>query len=315
MTIPKANKQSAVNYVLFAFLCLFWGSTWISIKIGLATVPPLFFASTRFLAAGIILTVITLFTGEFKKNHLRLFTISLIPTILMISINYGLCYVGMTRVPSGISAVVNLSMVPLSATVFSVVFGQTRMTPTRLAAICLGIGGLFMLFFPRAQLAIGDSSLLGILAIALGAACYGSGSVLLKSKNIACPPRVLSAIQSLSGGFLLLLVSFLLEPISTGTFAALMSPTAFSSWAFLVIVGSVLAFTIYLTLLPRWGASRATAYAFVCPVIALIEGAVFTKENISMLEALATFVLLAATWFCLKPETPTNKNSNIRVRS
>ncbi|HVM31757.1 MAG TPA: EamA family transporter [bacterium] len=296
---PNASF-SALNYVLFAFLCLFWGSTWIALKTGVAALPPFFFASTRFGAAGLLLFLATLATREFKKAHWRLVGEILLPTILMISVNYGLMAWGLTRVSLGVSAVVNLSTVALSTNFFSMVWGQTPVSPARIASLGLGVSGLGLLFLPGIQAAPDAPTWVGILAIAAGACCYGAGSVLLRERSVDAPPRVLSALQSMIGGGALFLFTLWKEPIHASTWSALVTPPVFWGWVFLVLVGSVLAFTLYLTLLPRWGAARVASYAFICPVIALAEGMLFAGEKISTLEGAATLVLLSATWLGLR---------------
>lgn len=291
-------------YLLFAFLCLFWGSTWIAIKTGVTALPPLFFAGTRFLAAGILLFAWLRLTHRTMPISLRQ-SLPLVPgAFLMITANYGLMAWGMQLVSSGLSAVINLALIPLAMFVFSVLYGQEGIRATKVAGLGLGIAGVVMLFYPSIAASSVDSTVLGMTAIAVGASCYSWGSVINKRMGVQHPPLVTSAVQSLYGGLILTAASLVMEPVDAGLWSAFTRPAVLASWGFLVVCGSLMAFTIYLVLLGKWNATRVANYAFICPVIALIESAVIDQELITGMQAFASLLMLGGAWVAMRRPRP-----------
>ncbi len=276
-------------YLLFTLLCLVWGSTWLSLKIGVATVPPLTFAAARFLLAAVPLLGWSAFRGTLPVP-----AATVAPgAVLMIAVNYGLMAWGMVRVASGIASVINLATVPTATLLLAVAYGQTRWSAAALAAVAAGCAGLALMFAPR----FGAAEAGGMLAIAVGAAAYAWGGILTKRRPVA-DPLALAGWQSLVGGVLLALAA----PIDAPSLAALVSPVAFANLAFLV-AGAVIGGSVYLMLLARWDAARVSAYAFVCPLIALVEGAVLDGELPRLTELGAAALLLLATGFSLTAQT------------
>jgi drug/metabolite transporter (DMT)-like permease len=276
-------------YLLFALLCLVWGSTWLSLKIGVATVPPLTFTAARFLLAGLLLLL-----WAASRGTLRVPAMTVAPgAVLMIAVNYGLMAWGIVRVSSGIASVINLATVPTATLLLAVAHGQTRWSAPALTAVATGCAGLALMFGPR----FGAAETGGMIAIAIGAAAYAWGGILTK-RQPPVDPLALAGWQSLAGGVLLAATA----PWDGAALAALASPVALANLAFLV-AGAVVGGSVYLMLLARWDAARVSAYAFVCPLIALAEGAVLDAESPSRAELGAAVLLLVATGFSLTAQT------------
>jgi drug/metabolite transporter (DMT)-like permease len=142
-----------------------------------------------------------------------------------------------------------------------------------------------------------------MLAIAAGASAYAWGGILTKCRPIG-DPFVLAGWQSLVGGGLLLAASLALEPLDHTTLAALLAPVALGNLAFLA-TGAVIGGAVYLMLLARWSATRVSTYAFICPLIALAEGAALYGEIPGFAELAAACVLLLATGLSLAAQTRT----------
>ncbi len=260
-TTAAAEKPDRAAAMLFGLLCLAWGSTWLALKTGVATVPPLTFAAARFLLAAL-----PLLGWAAARRRLRVPLATVLPgAVLMIAANYGLMAWGAVRVPAGLAAAVNLGTVPLATLLLGVAHGQSRWSAAVLGAVLAGAAGLLLL------LATGTASsgAVGVAAIAGGAAAYAWGTVLTKGRP-AADPVALAGWQALAGGALLAAAAAISEPVALAPLAA---APALLSLAILVLAGSVLGGAAYLALLARWDAGRVAAYAFVCPVIALAESA------------------------------------------
>ena len=165
------------HLALFLVMSLIWGATWIAIKTGVEAMPPLMFAATRFLAAGLVLlslarsgNVPTFLSGRLGRV--------LLVALLVNTMTYGFIFWGVQHVTSGLSAVVNLALMPIALLSLGMAFGEERYARRNLLGIAMGIGGLVILFWPRLAAESGGAPLLGLAAIVVGtlAYCIGLGA-------------------------------------------------------------------------------------------------------------------------------------------
>jgi drug/metabolite transporter (DMT)-like permease len=285
--------------LLFLLMCLVWGLTWIAIKTGIASVPPLFFAGTRFVAAGLLLLLWQRIRGErivVRRADWRAMGIA---SLLMIVGTYSLLFWGMSHVSSGLSAVINLSLTPVALFGVGLAYGEERFRLRQSAAILLGIVGLLVLFQPSAAAPRDPLELRGIAAVVGGSLAYSWGSVLSRPLLRAYSPLLVSAVTCVIGGPVLIGMALVFEPVGYRTLAAFASPGVAASWLFLVLCGSLAAFTIYLRLVRDWGAARAGMYAFVSPALAVAVGVTLAGERIAASELVGMAIMLAATAFAV----------------
>ena len=281
------------NGLLFALMCLIWGLTWIAIKTGVEALPPLTFAAWRFLAAGALLLALA---GPGKsarllgRQPLRLVAAAL----LVNTACYGFLFWGMGFVSSGLSAVVNLALIPVGLFGLGVLLRQETFTRRQAAALLIGVGGLGLLFRPRLELAGNADELYGLAAIVAGTLAYCLGSLLARPVLEGARPLTVAGLLTFIGGLELLALAALLEPLAELTAADFLTPPVLASWLFLVLGGSLAAFTIYLKLLRDWGPSQAGLYAFVSPLIAVAVGMAVFGEPFGTNEALGSAVMLGA---------------------
>jgi drug/metabolite transporter (DMT)-like permease len=298
---------AATTYVLFAVMSLVWGLTWIAIKTGVAAVPPLFFAGTRFLVAGLLLLLWERLAASGDRQRAigrSEWRALLIASVLVIVATYSLLFWGMQHVASGLAAVLNLALMPVALFAIGLAYGEERFDGRRLAAIVVGVAGLVILFWPDGSRR-GTSELAGMAAIVGGTIAYSWGSVLSRPLLRRYSPETVSAYTCLLGGIMLIALSAALEPVGRGTLAALLAPPVAASWLFLVLFGSLLAFTFYMRLVRDWGASRAGLYAFVSPAIAVATGVLVSGERLTGSELLGMAIMFVATWFALSRRVET----------
>ncbi|MFO1352317.1 MAG: EamA family transporter [Gammaproteobacteria bacterium] len=289
-------------YGLFFVMSAIWGITWVAIKVGVQHVPPLMFAGSRFVVAGLIMLIWLRVSGQrlsVRGNRRQIVMIAL----LMITLTYATLFWGAQYVATGLASVINLSLSPIILSLLSVAYGQERLRVTHLQVIALGVTGLLILFGP--QIAFGGDGweILGMLAIAFSTLAYCWGTVMGRPVFQQNAPLLMSAVNTLIGGATLVLISLLVEPAGLASLAALGEPKVLASWLMLVIFGSLVAFTIYLKLVRDWGAWRAGLYAFVSPVIAVASGSLLLGERLTLGFVVGAALLLAAAWIALK-KTP-----------
>ena len=135
---------------LFALMCLIWGATWLAMKLGVATVPPVFFAGTRFVVAGLVMLLVAGLRGEVRRLDRRELSRLVLVQLLMVVLTYAPLFWGIRYVPSGLTAVLDLALMPVSLLGFGIVPGRgTSPSPGRTAALGLGFAGLAALFVPQ----------------------------------------------------------------------------------------------------------------------------------------------------------------------
>ncbi|WP_299844582.1 EamA family transporter [uncultured Jannaschia sp.] len=292
------------NTWLFLLLCAIWGSTWIGIKAGVDAVPPLFFAGTRFTAAGLILLGFSAWQGSARIAR-RDWGRAAACALLMITLCYGPLFWGMRHIDSGTAAVLELGLTPVALLGFALALREERFARIKILAIGMGLGGLVVLFGPVAaeSWTSGDRDaslqVWGALAVASAAIIYGAGSVVARPLLRTYPSTLLAGATTLIGGIALLALSFAFEPESVQALRGDWGWAAWSGWVFLVLFGSLVGYTIYMQLLRDIGASRAGAYAFVSPVIAVGLGVMVMGETVSLLDGIGMVILLAAAWLAM----------------
>jgi drug/metabolite transporter (DMT)-like permease len=289
------------HHILFLLMCLIWGITWIATKAGLGSVPPFFFAAMRYvLVSAVLLIAIGKVRETFGGGRgLRIVGTS----ALTIVATYGLIYWGMLYVPSGVAGVVNMSLNPVFFFAFAILFGQEKLTWRHPAALALGIAGLLMLFSSKASFGGTANELWGAAAIVVASLAYCLGSVLSRPLLRDVKPLELTTAQGLVGAIGLIALSLAFEPVSFGTFKALLSSwEALAGLLFVVIGGSFVAQTIFLHLLRDWGAPRAGLYSFVSPVVALVLGAAVYAEPLTWREVVGAAIMLVAAAIAILPK-------------
>ena len=302
------------NLYAFLALCVIWGATWIGIKAGIETVPPLFFAGTRFTCAGLIFIFLlgkseSVFSVALR-DWPRLFFVSL----MMITFCYGPLFWGMLYIDSGTAAVLELTLTPIALLGFALLFRQESFDPVRLCAIGLGVFGICILFAPDILAAhesgLGTGSfktLLGGAAVASAAITYALGSVLARPLLNKYSAMIISGVTTLVGGIALVAASFLFEDHTVDALTGQWGMNAWLGWLFLVLFGSCIGYQIYLRLLKDIGASAAGSYAFVSPIVAVLLGAAVYGEAITITKVLGMMVMLLAAYFVIaykKPSQP-----------
>ncbi len=283
---------------MFAALCLVWGTTWLAMKIGVAAVPPGFFAGTRWTLAGLVLLLVRAASGHTLAVPFRHRARLVLCAILMVSLNQVVQLYGLRFVTAGLAAVLGSALTPIGLLGFAVALGQERLRWRQAAAIALGVGGIVVLFGPKALAGnLHWSELLGAFGVIVGTLSYALGSVLVRPLMRTMPPAHVAAMTNFLGGGILLVLSLAFEP---GALTTAWGWPAFFAWLYLLLPGSLGATLIYFLLMRDWGASRTGTYAFISPVIAVAIGAALFGETVDAADAAGMLLMLAAAGLVLR---------------
>jgi drug/metabolite transporter (DMT)-like permease len=281
----------------FAAMCLIWGATWIAMKFGVATVPPIFFGSTRFVVAGLVLLLIALWRGETRRLDRREWGRLLLVQVLMVVLTYAPLYWAMRYVPSGLAAVLDLALMPVLLLGFGIALGEEHWSASRAVALGFGFAGLAVLFGPQIVAPADLIGLIGAGAVVFCAITYCLGSVIARPLTQTTSVAFLSGLTLLPGGVVLTLGALAFEPGALQAARFEWTAAAWGGWLFLVVFGSLVAFTIYMRLIAVWGPARAGSYAYVSPVIAVVIGVLALGEQVGLRDGAGMALLLVAA-FC-----------------
>jgi drug/metabolite transporter (DMT)-like permease len=292
--------SSVRNMTKFLVLCLVWGLTWIAVKVGVASVPPMLFASTRFIVAGIAFLGFSALKGIVVIPRGRDVVRLLIASSLMITLCYGPLFWGMKFVASGTAAVLEMSLTPLALLAFGIALREERWSLARVIAMTIGVVGLAILFAPEITAPnTSSTTMFGLAAVAWAAVSSAWGSVLARPLVSNYGSQFLSGSTTLVGGAALLAASLLTESDSAAALSTMWPWQAIAGWLFLVIFGSLIGYRIYMQLLRDIGPAKAGSFAFVSPAIAVGVGGVIAGEMITLQSVSGMVLMLAAAAGCL----------------
>jgi len=290
-TSTAPTSRGGIALALF-LLYVLWGSTYLAMRVALEGFPPFRMGAVRFLVAGTVLFVFAWARGAPLPNRLQWRNSVLVGTLLLAIGNGGVAYAELS-VSSGLSALV-VSAMPLWMALFAGAFGQWP-SAADWAALALGALGILLLNFGSTL----HAHPAGMFALLLGSASWAFGS--LWSRRLELPKGPMAAAtQMVAGGAVLGLASMLRGEHFTGWPSA----RSVGAVAYLVVFGSLVAFSAYLYLLARVRPTVASSYAYVNPVVAMLLGALLGRETVPPLAFLATPLILASVAVVLRPRQP-----------
>jgi drug/metabolite transporter (DMT)-like permease len=292
---PEARRPLQLQVALAFFAIYFlWGSTYLAIRVAVERVPPLFAAGVRFTIAGVALYAWARARGAQKPSRAEWRNLSILGAFMFLGGYAGLFWAE-EKVPSGVASVL-VAALPIWTALLEIFGAKTAKLTWRLvAALCLGFSGV-------AVLAIGSGNggpvnVLGCLAIVGSSMCWSIGTVW--SKHMALPKSKLISAggQMLTGGGMLLGCSALageLHPLPHVSLAAA------AAIGYLIVAGSLLAFTAFVWLLGRMPATRVASYAYVNPVVALLIGYWLGNEALTVRTLGGAALILVSVLLILK---------------
>jgi drug/metabolite transporter (DMT)-like permease len=276
----------------FAIIYLVWGSTFLAIRVGVREVPPFLFAAMRFFTAGILLFAWTCGKGT-PLPRAREWASAFLLGFVIFVLDYGLLFWAEKRVPSGIAAVM-LATIPAFMALSEIVFLRTQKLTLRLGcAMLAGLGGVAVLVNPFLRLGQTPVDPLGAGALVISSISWSIAAIL--NRKLPLPEsKVMSAsTQMLTGGFLLTITAamlgdfkgFSLRTVPIGVWLAL---------TYLIVAGSIVAFTAYIWLIHHESPTKVGTYAYVNPVVAVLLGYFLGGEALGSRTVAGTILILVS---------------------
>lgn len=269
-----------------------WSSTYLAIRLAVregAGFPPFTLGVMRASAGALIL----LAWAWLRKQSLRptraeITTLALSGILLWVGGN-GLVTFAEQRVDSGLAALV-LAAIPIWSTVIEALLDRKRPSGLLVGSLLLGFAGIAALSYPNLSSGL-RADAVAMWALIGATISWANGSVLQARRPVGLSSRVNAGYQMLFGALGFALLAWLLsEPRPDPT------PEAWGAYIYLVIFGSVFAFTAYVTALQKLPTRIVMTYAYVNPVLAVLLGWVVLREQITVWTLLGSVLVLAGVW-------------------
>jgi drug/metabolite transporter (DMT)-like permease len=304
------RREHVIKLALaFAATYLLWGSTYLAIRYSVETIPPLVTAAIRFSVAGCILFAWTWRRG-FRPNREH-WIAGTIAGALFFLVSHGILYWAEQTVASGLAALL-IATEPMFILVLGWLAGQQKIS--RLSLLGLGIGVLGVGLLTGADLAMKNSNLLGLAAVLLGSVSWAAAVVLSPKLHLPEEPLARTAIPLLCGAVLLLIGAGVSGELHRIQWSAI-SLRSVLGLGYLIIFGSVVAFTAYTWLLQQCPPTLVATHAYANPVVALLLGWWFASEPLTARVVLASLAILGAIVLIRRGERTTPTRSGVVSRT
>jgi drug/metabolite transporter (DMT)-like permease len=288
----ETARASGSAWAALLVVWVVWGSTFVAIRVGVASIPPLAMASLRYLAAGAMLFAVARRGGGQRVRAAdhpgarEWLGTAVVGTMLLAFGNGAACYAEQT-LSAGLTALL-IATVPIWMAIADRVINRRAISPLGWLALAIGVAGVAVLARPR-----GHESLLPVLVVLGGSLSWGTGSVLAGRLPLPARPLLGSAMEMLAGGLVLAGLAAAtgelghLDPghVSGGSWLALL---------YLIGPGSLLAMTCYVIALRNLPTATVSTYAYVNPVVAVALGWLLLGERLTPVTMLGGAVVLVS---------------------
>lgn len=287
----RSMKSELKLKLAVAFLAVYiiWGSTYLAIRFVLETMPPFFMASTRFIIAGLILYALTLSQGfrrSTRKNWKEAFIVG---GFLLLGGN-GVVVWAEQWVPSALTSLLLASM-PLWLVLLTSVKQRKKPKIGVIFGILLGFTGVALLVGSIENFNESYMIIPGTISLILAAFFWASGSLYSSLSKTSSSQLQQAAMQMITGGILLSITSLI-----SGEYNHIMldqiSLKSLLSWLYLIIFGSIVAFSAYIWLLKQTNPAQVSTHAYINPVVAMVLGSVLADEVLTEGNILAAIIII-----------------------
>lgn len=273
-------------YLALAAVCVFWGTTYLGIRIALESMTPAVLMALRYSISGIILLAV----AYFSKAHIpsgRELWFTAIYGVIIIGTGTGCLVYAEQWVPSGLASVF-ITVSPFwMVGVDALIPGGVRLHGPTIVAMLVGLAGTILLVAPEAmQEGFGGPLLRGFLLLQIGCAGWALGSILQRRHQTKAHPVVSGAVQQLATG-----LAFAVPALLTKPHPATWSMRSVEAVAYLVVFGSIVGYSAYAFVLDRLPISVMSIYNYINPIIAVFLGWIFFREHFGLQELFAMLII------------------------
>ena len=276
-----SRRERVLLFLAFASIYLIWGSTYLAIRFAVESIPPLVVAGLRHLTAGIVMAVWAWMRGY--RPTAREVKSCVVLAVFFFLMGHGSLHWAETRVPSGLSALLVATEPILLALMGLFISHDNKFTFLNVSGLAIGLMGVALLSTDKAAL---GGSYVGAVVILLGTVAWCFGMLYSRKAEMPRDPIARSAMPMLFGSVMLLAAAAVSGEISSLTRAAF-TLKATGGLLYLIVFGSIVAFTAYTWLLERTSPVFLATHTYVNPIVAVLLGWLLAGESVNGRVALA----------------------------
>ncbi len=292
-SLTSEQPSSTKLFLAFAAIYLIWGSTYLAIRYAVESIPPLFMMAARHLVAGTALYAWIRGRGT-PAPRLRHWKNAAIAGLIFFLGSHGSLAWAEQRVPSGLAALLSATL-PLWIVLLTWFSSRQKVRAGRLLGIMLGFIGVTILLGPSGMRSTSGIELLGPVIVLMGALLWAVGTLYTQRTLLPSSAGLSAAMQMIAGG-----TSLGLAGLATGEAGRLnlygVTMKSAAALAYLIVFGSLVAFSAFTWLHKVSSATRNSTYAYVNPVVAVFLGWLVAHEAIGIRTLMATAVILISVF-------------------
>ncbi len=278
-------------YLALAAVCIFWGTTYLGIRMSLETFPPLVLLSVRYMLSGAITLLFALARGA-QLPRGRELAAACFSGLLVLGIGNGGLVFAEVIIPSGIAGLI-VTMSPFwMVGAEALLPGGERLHAPTIAGMAVGLAGAALLVSPDVGSHAIDRNLInGFLILQIGMAGWSFGSIYQRRQTGKAHPIVSGGVQQLAAGLTVAPFAFLLPhaPIQW-------SARGVSALFYLVCFGSLVGYSAYVYAMDKLPVAIVSIYPYVNAIVAVALGWLFYREHFGLREAISMLIIFAAVW-------------------
>jgi drug/metabolite transporter (DMT)-like permease len=289
MSPETSPHQRTLAYIAWIVVCIVWGTTYLAIRVALESVPVALVGGLRFTAAGLIMIAALRLTRQPLPSPRAWGAIALSGFLLLV-VGNGAVVWAEQYVASGLAAVI-VAMVPFwNVVVEAVRPAGERPTARTMFGLAVGFAGIVVLVWPELFTETsGGWFVAGVIALQLACAGWAVGTSFTKRNVVSPSPAATSAMQMLAAGLMFLMIATLRGEWAQLAFTA----RSASAILYLVVFGSIVAFSAYVYALKHLPIATVSLYSYVNPLIAVVLGTVLLSEPFSSRTLVASALVFA----------------------
>ena len=278
-------------YAALAAVCFFWGTTFLAIRVGLESFPPLMLLATRFLISGsLLLTVAALRGATFPRGRELFFTA--LYGLLPLGVSSGALAFAQTLIPSSLAALYITTSPLWLVGLDALIPGGEHLRRRTVAAMLVGFVGTALLVFPKnLHEGFSAANVKGFLILQVGNIAWGLGALLFRRRTTVAHPFVSGAVQQFVSGLLTLALTLLIpQPAIDWSMRGILAVL------YLVTFGSIVGYSAYIYVLDKLPVSIVSLYTYVNPVVAVTLGWIFYREPFGVRELTAMLIIFLGVY-------------------
>ena len=274
-----------------AAVYLFWGGTYLGMKIAIETMPPFLMAGVRFSVAGGVLYLLRRVSGDARPTWPEWKNAGIVGALLLLGGN-GVVAWAEQMVPSSIASLL-VATAPLWMAAIGHYTKRTELNAGAMVGLIVGFAGIGILVWTNKNSEASQINPVGIAALLFASVSWAAGSMFSRQAKLPSSPLLSTGMQMIVGGVLLLVLSLVLGDFRSFDLAKV-SLRSYLALGYLIVCGSIIGFTSYIWLFKNAETTLVSTYAFVNPIVAVFLGWLIAGERIGANTLVAAAVIIAA---------------------